>query len=475
MNDIDVIVVGGGAAGLTAALSAQEAGANVRLLEGAAELGGATRMSAGMVMAAGTDVQRGLGLEDDAGDFYQEYLLYYQYWPLPALASRIAFEGAPGISWLQNLGVVFHEVMPGGAERVPRGHVPPGGAARKGGQYLIDVLAERCHERGIEITLVQRVDRLLYEGGAVRGVAVGDQEITAGAVVLATGGFGANPELVREYLPAVVSAAGDRSIFYTGPETSRGDGLTLARQLGARIVGIDQGLASLRPDTGGKHNLDPYTPPWMILVGPDGRRLVNEATVPYGGTKGKIRDAGGRAFAIFDARLRAENGSPELPTFKARFDGAPARAYIWHPEGIDEMVDAGGIVEAQTLEGLAETLGLPVRTLVTSIARYNQFAADGEDRDFLKDPALLRPIEQPPFYGAELRPDALQITNCGAEIDESGRVIGEDMHEIDGLFAAGECSGGAIGLGYIGGGNSLANCVVFGRVAGRSAATSANS
>jgi fumarate reductase flavoprotein subunit len=175
-------------------------------------------------------------------------------------------------------------------------------------------------------------------------------------------------------------------------------------------------------------------------------------------------------YAIFDARLRAANGSPELPTFKARFDGAPARAYIWHPEGVDEMVAAGGIAQAQTLEELADALGLPARMLVATVNRYNAFAAVGEDHDFLKDTAYLRAIEQPPFYGAELRPDALQITNCGAEIDDAGRVLDEEMHEIPGLFAAGECSGGVIGLGYIGGGNSLANCVVFGRVAGRSAA-----
>jgi succinate dehydrogenase/fumarate reductase flavoprotein subunit len=108
--------------------------------------------------------------------------------------------------------------------------------------------------------------------------------------------------------------------------------------------------------------------------------------------------------------------------------------------------------------------------LVQSVKRYNDSAALGYDPDFCKDPQLIRPIEKPPFYGVEIRPAALGITSYGIQIDESGHVQGQDTGAIQGLFAAGECTGGIIGSRYLSSGNSLANCLVFGRQAGRSAA-----
>ena len=469
MTGVDVLVVGSGAAGLTAALAAQEAGARVLVVEAEEVLGGATRAGAGMILAAGTDVQRRHGLVDDAGAFYQEYLLYYRYELVSGIAARVAFDGAATISWLMGLGVEFPEVIKSGAERVPRGHLPLGGPARGGGQYLIDVLAARCRERGIEMALGRRVDRLVRDGDVVTGLAIGDDELPAGAVVLANGGFGANPELIERYLPTV-AREGDR-VFYMGPDSSRGDAFALVEPVGASIVGFDRSAAALQPNTEpGSREWDPYLPPWVVVVGPDGRRVFDESNAPYGGTYAWVTASGGSLFALFDARSRADNGSRDLPTFRAQFGGEPMRGLVWVPEGIDRMVAAGGIVVAETLEALAEALGLPVQALLGSVARYNESVAQGEDRDFLKDPRFLRAVEQPPFYGAELRPLVLSHTACGPQIDETGQVLDQDQRAIGGLFAAGECTGGVIGPGYIGGGNSLAICTVFGRAAGRSAA-----
>ena len=282
----DVVVVGSGPAGLTAALSAQEAGARVLVLEAEQVVGGAGRLAGGLILAAGTEVQRRFGLEDSADDFYQEYLLINQYEPEPGLVARIVYDGAATISWLEELGVSFREVMRGGAERVPRAHVGDSGSPEGGGRYLIDVLTQRCRERGIEIAVGRRVDRLLREGNAVTGVGIGGDELAAAAVVLATGGFGANRELIAQHLPTL-AAAGDW-VFYQGPASSRGDALALVEPLGAHIAGADRAAAALSLKTSGgpvERAYDPYLPAWALVVGPDGRRMFSETTVPYGGTQ----------------------------------------------------------------------------------------------------------------------------------------------------------------------------------------------
>ena len=210
----------------------------------------------------------------------------------------------------------------------------------------------------------------------------------------------------------------------------------------------------------------------MLLVGPDGHRLMDE-TGPYGVTSGLAVAAGGRVFGLFDEQLLTANGTPELPTFKPYPSGRQRPVTVWTTESIRRLVASGAVVQAETLEDVAGKLGVPAAAVVHSVGRYNESAGLGYDRDFCKYPEFLRPIEKPPFYGVEIRPAALGITSYGVQIDESGQVQGEGISPIVGLFAAGECTGGIIGSRYLSSGNSLANCLVFGRTAGRSAAVHA--
>ncbi len=465
MAEVDVVVVGSGAAGLSAALAAQEAGATVWVVESEKVVGGASRLSAGMMMAAGSEVQAAAGLEDDPADLYREYMLANHFAVKPGLARRMSYESAEAMSWLIGMGVQFlPDVMQGGGERVPRSHVPQGG-----GQHIVDVLHQRCRERKIEIALGRRVDRLLTRGDAVVGVAVGDDELEAGAVVIATGGFGANRVLMEKHLPTFARFGGDW-IFYIGPESSRGDAFALAEQVGANIVGHDicHPLPSPQVDSS---DFDAFLPSWLLIVGPDGRRVMDE-TFPYGYTFGLMYSAGGRVFGLFDAQTRADNNSPDLPTFKPEYPpGSPMPPHVWSPDSIDRLIESGAIVEAETPEELAGMLGLPTAATLGAIKRYNEWAALGEDRDFGKEGRFLRPIEKPPFYGVEIRPSTIGIMACGLEIDESAHVLNDRSAGIPGLFAAGECTGGVIGPRYIGSGNGIAQCVVFGRTAGHSAAS----
>ncbi len=465
MTDIDVLVIGAGAAGLTAALTAHEQGARVVVAEAERIVGGAARLSGGLVMAAGTEVQRAAGLEDDASSLYREYMLINQYEPHPALAWRLAMEAGAAVEWLMTLGVRFPEVVQGGGERVPRSHRAGGGGA-PGGQHIIDVLAGRCRELGIEIAVGNRVDRLRCKGATVVGARAGGEDVHAAAVVIASGGFGSNSALIERYLPTYARNAAGWS-FYMGSDSSRGDAFAFAEQVGAHIVGHDRYVALLGPHVEAR-DFDAYPPAWSVVVGPDGRRLMDE-TLAYGVTFGLVNAAGGRAFVIFDEAMLVQAGSPELPTFKS---SVPPN--VWSPDGIARLLASGAIVRESTIERLAGELELPAATLAGTISRYNESAALGEDRDFRKERRFLRALDTAPYYGAEIRPTVLGITACGLEIDVDARVLDEVGRPIPGLFAAGECTGGVIGPRYVGSGNGLASCLTFGRTAGGTAAAHAS-
>jgi succinate dehydrogenase/fumarate reductase flavoprotein subunit len=467
MNELDVIVVGSGAAGLSAALAAADRGARVVVAESEAVAGGATRLSAGMVIGAGTDLQRSTGLDDDPDGLYHEYMLANQYRIKPGIVARMAYESGPAIDWLSSLGVrFFGEVMQGGGERVARSHVADGGD-QPGGQHIVDVLHRHCRERGIEVALGNRVDRLLRRNGAVSGVRAGGEELEANAVVLATGGFGANRALIAEHLPSL-DHYGDL-VFYIGPDGSRGDALALADQVGAATVGHDVYIPLLTPklDT---REFGAYMPGWLLLLGPDGRRFCDE-TAPYGQTYGLVRAAGDVVYGLFDARTLADNGSDRLPTFKPHFpDGSGGPPNIWTADAVRRYVESGAVIVAGTVPELADRLGLPGPAVLGAVARYNGFAVTGEDRDFRKPARFLRGVLEPPLYGVEIRPSTVGITCYGLEIDDEAHVLDSCSRQIDGLFAAGECAGGVLGTRYMGSGNSIANSLVFGRVAGRCAA-----
>jgi fumarate reductase flavoprotein subunit len=460
--DLDVVVVGSGAAGLTAALTARAAGARVAIAESESVVGGATRLSAGWVMAADTELQRQAGLRDSAEDLYHEYMFINQFGLQPALVRRLAEGGADAISWLLEQGARFDpDIKKGGPELVPRTHAPEGY-----GQGLVDLLVHHCRQQDIDIALGQRVDRLLTRGDAVVGVAAGDDELGAGAVVLAAGGFGANRALVDEHLPSL-GRLGDW-LFYIGPESCRGDALELAGSVGAAMIGRDHFISLPVPRPDGR-DFDSYLPAWMLVVGPDGRRLCDE-TSPYGITCGLLIEAGGRVFGLFDEQILADNGTPELPTFKPHPSGALRPVAFWTSDTVRRSIDAGSIVRADTLGELFSILDLPTVSTSGAVRRYNESASLGQDRDFGKDARFVRPIQQPPFYGVELRPAAIGATSYGVQIDAFAQVLDESQTPIVGLFAAGECTGGTLGSRYLSSGNSLGNCFVFGRVAGRSAA-----
>ena len=189
MTDVDVLVIGSGAAGLSAALAARQAGASrVLVAEGEAIIGGSSRLSGGLMMGAGTRYQKRLGIEDSPQALFHDYMTLNQWQVEVAVVERLTQRAGEAVDWLGDLGVEFHdELVFGGDETLPRVHCPIGR-----GQAVVDMLYQRCRESDVEFALGQRVDRLLVADGAVSGVAVGGDELTSSSVVIATGGFGAS-------------------------------------------------------------------------------------------------------------------------------------------------------------------------------------------------------------------------------------------------------------------------------------------
>jgi fumarate reductase flavoprotein subunit len=184
---------------------------------------------------------------------------------------------------------------------------------------------------------------------------------------------------------------------------------------------------------------------------------------------------GGRGHALFDAAVKSEMLSTAdvaahvpvmIPDTLSQYGQFTSSA-------VDDLVAAGHIHKADTLELLAQRLGVPAENLLGTVERYNEHVARGSDDDYLKPVKSLRPISTGPFYSFGLDLYLFGLTGVGIRIDHQASVVHRDSRSIAGLFAAGECTGGVLGSIYIGSGNALASASTYGRIAGRNAAARA--
>ena len=462
MTDFDVAVIGSGFAGLTAAITARSQGASVLLLEGSGELGGSSRLSGGKMMGACTRLQRQAGITDDPEDMYRFYMALNQFRLEPAVVRTLCEQSGSTIDWLQDIGVEFDSrVMTAGEERIARMHITIGE-----GFAVTQALIREAKRIGVEIALGMQVDRLLIEDGAVVGVAVGDDTLRATSVVITTGGFAANRELVSRYLPRV---AADDWFWYIGAATSTGSAFGLGAQVDAQIVGMGRCTRLITPNFGNVLE-GGYLPGWLVLVNGEGRRFYDE-TSSYSVTQGIVESQPGPVYAVFDQAAKEASlpGTVEA-TKKVSVGKRDGRAQKWVQTMLDEMVERGLVKKADTLADLAQLIGLPVARLLATIEEYNSDVGLHVDSHFGKRPDVLSPISSPPFYATEMRMSHVALTSVGLRIDAQSRVLSDLGSAVPGLFAAGECTGGVMGDVYVGSGNSITNAFVFGRVAGAHAA-----
>ena len=305
------------------------------------------------------------------------------------------------------------------------------------------------------MVLDARVDELIvHEGGTIKGVRSGADQATCGAVVVATGGFGANAEMLAKHYPDA-AASGDWS-WYIGSNGAQGDGIKLGQAIGAALDGHNRGLLLVTP--GFSRDLEVLLPGWLILVNRDGRRFANE-TGPYTVLGGLIQKQGGEVYAIFDEAARA-----------AAKPGPLSQAY-WVADVLQAKAAEARIISAASIAQLASQTEIDEQALAGTIERYNADASAGRDTAFFKsEQSGMRAIEAPPFYAVPVRPAIVCWTGAGLRINADTCVLANNERPIAGLYAAGETVGSLHGDRYVGGGGSFGPCIVFGKLAGEQAA-----
>ncbi|MEC9358568.1 MAG: FAD-dependent oxidoreductase [Pseudomonadota bacterium] len=466
-RDYDVIIVGGGGGGLAAAITAHDLGASCIVLEADGKLGGATAESAGVFYAADTSVQRKAGIQDSPDAMF-EYVMTLNEWALrPDLIRIMSDLSGPTLEWLIELGAEFPEqwLVCSGAESVPRGH-PSTGA----GSGIADSLINAAGARGIDTAFGTRVQKLIVEDGRVIGIEAEGMELYAPCVIVTTGGFANSAEMIQGLYPTAAHH-GDRvwAVHHRVPYIL-GDGIKLGEAVGAAVTGIDSGL--LLPTSGFGRYTEAFLPPWIILVNQQGRRFVSELASysVLGYLMNEQTDQ--RAVAIFDeTALNEASGNTKYSD--PYNSGLPMPT--WERPMLLDQLDKGLVKRSDTLGGLAEQFGVDVAALEQTVAIYNTDCEGGRDTRFFKQAPKLFPVGTPPFYGVEVRASIIGVTGAGLDIDPSARVLDGAQRPIPGLYAAGEVLGCIHGKRYAGGGMAIGNAVIFGRIAGASAAHAAKS
>jgi len=228
------------------------------------------------------------------------------------------------------------------------------------------------------------------------------------------------------------------------------------------MVGRDRLLVNASP--GFSRDVADFHPPWLVFVNRDGQRFMDE-TWPYCVAGHRIEEQPGRlCFALLDEPTRA--ASPSRHPFA---DKLGVGDFAYSGDRLAEEAARGRILQADTLEELAAKAGIDPLGLTGTVARYNADVRAGGDRQYGKQGALTT-IEAGPFYAIEVHAASFGATSAGLRIDPDARVLGAGARPMAGLYAAGETAGGVLGERYVGGGNYIANALIFGRIAGRGAA-----
>ncbi|MCT3257296.1 flavocytochrome c [Lactiplantibacillus plantarum] len=436
----DVVIIGSGGAGLTAAIQAHELGLNPVILEKMSKIGGnTTRASSGM-NAAETNVQLHHHIVDSFGDFYGETLKGGGGMNNQALLKFFTEHSALAIDWLADHGIKLDDLTITGGMSVMRTHRPSSMAPIGG--FLVTELLKQVAADQLPLFTDVKVDELLVEAGKISGVKAttpdGAVTITAGAVLLATGGFGANKTLLGQYRDDL------KNYQTTNQPGATGDGILLAQAIGAKLIDMDQVQVhpTVQQDTDHAYLIgEAVRGEGAILVNNQGARFVNELDTRKNVTAAIDQLGGTGAYLIFDRGIR---------------DRVKAVEFYDH---------IGLVKTGADLETLATATGLDAATLKQTVADWNQAVANHNDAAFNRTTGMDRDIAAGPFYSIHIAP-AVHYTMGGIAINPATQVLNQDERPIAGLFAAGEVVGGLHGNNRIGG-NSIAETVIFGRQAGQ--------
>ncbi len=439
----DIVIIGAGGAGLSAAVQAKQEGVeNVILLEKMPMVGGNTNRATGGLNAAETEQQKDKNIEDSIETMYEDTMKGGYNKNNPELVEKLTSEAKDSVAWLTELGADLSDVGKMAGSTNYRTHRPTGGAAV--GAHLVDTLKTAAENEKVDLRLWNEAKEIILDKeGNVSGVKATNKEgkeytINTKAVVIAAGGFSANQEMVVSYKEDL------KGFATTNHSGATGDGIVLAEKLGADLVDIEeiQTHPTVVPEKAVMVT-EAVRGNGAILINKDGKRFTNELFTRDVVSKAILEQKDGVAYLFFDEGLRKSLKATE------------------------EYFNMGLVTEADSVEELAEKLSIDKNTMVESINKYNDAVAANNDSEFKRED-LPRQLNEGKVYAIPVTP-AVHHTMGGLKINTNAEVVNTNGNIIQGLFAAGEVTGGIHGGNRLGG-NALADIVTFGRTAGKNAA-----
>lgn len=492
---VDVVVVGAGGAGMTAAITATDAGKKVIVVESQPIAGGNSVRSTGGMNAAKTPYQDKNEFKEAAGvektlataaekfadnetitalaatvksqwDAYQVnpqgYFDSVELMELdtliggkgknnPELVKALAENSAAAIEWLASIGADVKNVGAFGGASVKRIHRPVNadGKVTAVGAYIVPILEKNLQDRNVQFLFDTTANEIIMKDGKAVGIKATGKDgnkvtINAKSVVIATGGFGANAEMVEKYKPEL------KGFATTNAEGAQGQGIDMATAVGAATVDMDQ--IQIHPtvhieEDGNAHLItEGLRGDGAILVNAEGKRFYDEVS-----TRDKV-----------SAAIIAQ---PEKSAWLVVDQSMVDKSAV-----IAGYIKSGYTVTGATYEELAKAMGVDEATFVNTMNTWNQAVEAKSDTEFNRT-SFANPLTAAPYYAIKITP-AVHHTMGGIVINPKAEVLNEKGEVISGLFAAGEVTGGVHGANRLGG-NAVADFVVFGRISGQSAADNA--
>ncbi len=487
--DADIVIVGAGGAGMTAAITAAEEGKSVVILESQSMVGGNSVRATGGMNAGKTVYQdenefgESAGVEKTLKTAAEKYAdnetitalaktvseqwAEYQANPTgyfdsvelmeldtmvggkgindPALVETLCSNSADAIDWLDEHGITLHNVASFGGASVKRIHRPvdADGKTISVGSYMIPLLQENCEKAGVQILLNTTANEILTDAnGAAVGVkatgASGETvTVNAKAVVLTTGGFGANLDMVTEYKPEL------KGFMTTNAAGAQGQGIEMATAIGAGTVDMDQ--IQIHPTVEANTAAlitEGLRGDGAVLINAEGKRFIDEVGTRDVVSAAEIAQTGSYSWLVVD---------------QAMVDASSV---------IQGYIKKGYTVTGQTYEELAKAMGVDEAAFAETMNTWNGYVDAKNDPDFGRT-SFANKLDTAPYYAIKVTA-GVHHTMGGLTINTNTEVLKEDGSVIPGLFAAGEVTGGVHGANRLGG-NAVADFTVFGRIAGKAA------
>lgn len=485
--DKDVIIVAVGLSGLAASIAAAERGASVVVFEKSNTTGGAANMGMGP-LGIGSSIQKQHMVSLTPGEAFRKHMYFTHYKVDARMVRDYYFKSGDTIDWLMEMGVEFAGVQRAfSADEATRPYsdeeftwhvVKPEGGGMPGprsASAMTKKMTERAVELGVEFMFETPVYKIIMEDGKAAGVMAkninGEEtEARAKAAIIATGGFGENPEMIKE----LTGYEFGKTIFNFAIPGMRGDGLKMAWETGAGKTKPSMELMYQLPDNMNHFILDGAFRQPCLWVKRNGQRFMPEDQIGNSTFTGNAitSQLGMVAYSIFDSRLlkKYKKKGPDLISHVHTHD-----LYDHFDEQWERDLEAGyePIAQADTIEELAEKAGIDVAGLAAQVEHYNEMCEAGHDEIFEKNRNYMQPIEKGPFYCCRQNVGAYGSVG-GILINHKTEVMDQDSTVIPGLYAVGTDACNIYGESYpfILSGNTMGFCLNSGRIAGENAASS---